>query len=312
MKKINATLVMMIGLVVATTLHSQLVSPVNPSIGQEKSKVSSAHKLVESHHRVVSPRPQPQIVSSSSSSSAPPKSFDDDDDNESQSQDSSLATTTTPFSASSSSPQPVKVHLNSHKSYIHDFFVHESKNKPVKAASYTDPRSPEGKLKTVITSYGDKISNQNDLKPYTEHIVEENRDTDVRYNDISYKKYGRLVVTSPSSPSDIHYHYASSSKLDVPKFMEYLLDNGFSIEDLDFLRQNDLNYGFDEIERELEKINRDKAEAPPPRTIQIGGEEDIVKGGTSSTFAPPPLLYLITSLVFVLVATSFQNVYIGA
>lgn len=58
-------------------------------------------------------------------------------------------------------------------------------------------------------------------------------------------------------------------EIDVDLLIEYLITQGFSEEDLQFLKTN-LDYGFDEIERELRKIKDNNTKKN--KHISIGGE----------------------------------------
>lgn len=58
-------------------------------------------------------------------------------------------------------------------------------------------------------------------------------------------------------------------EIDVDLLIEYLITQGFSEEDLQFLKTN-LDYGFDEIERELRKIKDNNGKKN--KHISIGGE----------------------------------------
>lgn len=61
----------------------------------------------------------------------------------------------------------------------------------------------------------------------------------------------------------------SEIEIDVDLLIEYLITQGFSEEDLQFLKSN-LDYGFDEIERELRKIKDNNGKKN--KHISIGGE----------------------------------------
>lgn len=64
-------------------------------------------------------------------------------------------------------------------------------------------------------------------------------------------------------------HFNNEVEIDVDLLIEYLITQGFSEEELRFLKTN-LDYGFDEIERELRKI---KDNPNKNKHISIGGEE---------------------------------------
>lgn len=180
---------------------------------------------------------------------------------------------------------PVSTTVVSTTSYIDRFFAFLNNEKISKSSTeikgtpnlYIDPTSSEGKLKTSIKSYGDLISDSKDLKLFTELLIKENSQEDDRYDDLNYKKYGPNRAKYLSS---IESENHSLSSMDVDKFCSYLRSQGFSDEELGFLHELNLNYGFEEIERELNNIEKERLNKEPFKIIKIGGEDDIKNGGT--------------------------------
>lgn len=79
-----------------------------------------------------------------------------------------------------------------------------------------------------------------------------------------------------SEAADIHEENDEISdrawlSIDKKKFIRYLISEGFHENDLEFLNQN-LDHGYEEIEKELDKIKRDRHKGS--KNIDIGGEDD--------------------------------------
>ncbi|CAH2351704.1 hypothetical protein CLIB1423_04S04082 [[Candida] railenensis] len=197
---------------------------------------------------------------------------------------------------------PLSTTIISKKSYVDQFFIFlKNENNSVSAAEnkgivnkYIDPKSTEGMLKSKIKSYGNLISNDKDLKQYTELLVKENSDEDPKYDDITYKKYGPNRSLSQNSKL---YKASNLSDIDIDKFCSYLRSQGFSDTELGFLFKQNLNYGFDEIESELKKIEEERSKKAPTTIIQIGGEEGIANNANGKPTAK--LHYILISLYII-------------
>lgn len=142
-----------------------------------------------------------------------------------------------------------------------------------------------------------KIQKDNKDKPLDSCIVSDGDES----NLISWTRH--LVQT------DNDYHNAEQGivsnnvlKIDVDNFIKYLVEHkNFRPKDLDFLRSQDLDYGYDQIEDELDKIKRNQK---GPRTVTIGGERRVgnVKGNAGSRpFQKdlPPVILLVCVLAFI-------------
>lgn len=115
--------------------------------------------------------------------------------------------------------------------------------------------------------------------------------------------WSRHIVQTDNSDDNAEQGIASNNvlKLDVDNFIKYLVEHkNFTPEDLDFLRSQDLDYGFDQIEDELDKINRNHKD---PHTITIGGERrgrNVNGNAGSRPFQKilPPVVLLVSFLAF--------------
>lgn len=104
-------------------------------------------------------------------------------------------------------------------------------------------------LKSTIVSYENSQADENDLRAWTRYLAETNNEPPEQ---------------SQTEPDQ------QVLELDVEKFIEYLVEHKhFRPEELEFLRRANLDYGYDQIEDELEKIKSNRQE---PKTISIGGE----------------------------------------
>ena len=141
---------------------------------------------------------------------------------------------------------------------------------------------------STIEYTGDRISNPQSLMPYTELLNKKANQPVEKYKDVSYKKYEHKKALPKSS---ISYYYRNH--LDMPSFIEYLKTQGFNINDLNFLSKPDLNYGFEEIERELDKIDNNPIKEP---------DANIIIGGEPVTNSGVHLIPKATLLILVLIA----------
>lgn len=218
--------------------------------------------------------------------------FDSDDDIDNKESDSDELKQSVPLSTT----------VISKKSFIDQFFTFlKNENNSASAAEnkgilnkYIDPKSTEGTLKSNIKSYGSLISNDKDLKQYTELLIKENSDADPKYDDVTYKKYGPNKSSSRNSKL---YKAGNLSDIDIDKFCSYLRLQGFSDTELGFLFKQNLNYGFDEIESELQKIEQERSKKAPTTIIQIGGEEGIVNNANGK---PTVNLHYILILLYII------------
>lgn len=125
-------------------------------------------------------------------------------------------------------------------------------------------------LNSKFTNLERTLLDDSDLRSWTRFIVDHNRDE---------------MEMVPEPPS------AETVDLQVDEFIEYLVEHrGFQMEDLFFLRRVDLDYGYDEIEDELNTIRQREAE---PRTIDIGG----VVWESSACRLQPPIFSLLSFFV---------------
>ncbi|KAL7664814.1 Uncharacterized protein ABC855_g2069 [[Candida] zeylanoides] len=247
-------------------VRSHLVAQPEPHDTTDATKISSARKYLELKRFGIGARPEKSEAkkpSTAASSASTPTGEPEDEDDDTDEEDGAMALT------------PIKTTpLTSAKSYINDFFIALSRdriNEPVAAQSYVDPMSPQGKLSTRIKSYGDVIANENNLRPFTRTILEENREDDSRYNDVDYRQYGPNSAKHRKLKSAMAWEIKD---LDTDRFVDYLKTQGFEDSELQFLLNHDLNYGFEDIDRELAKIDRERA-TQQPQIIDIGGEEGL-------------------------------------
>lgn len=150
--------------------------------------------------------------------------------------------------------------IKSSRSFISDFFKYKAQQ--VEAQSMAKDSNPG--LSTSIKNYGHSLNHQDDLKHYTSKVVQESKE-DTDFRDYSFKKYW----SSSESPQLNTLDFVPQLKME--EFIKYLTKyEGFKESDLQFL-QNDggLDYGADEIEREL---NRIKDQERIERKIEIDGE----------------------------------------
>ena len=247
-------------------MRSHLVAQPEPHDTTDTTKTLSARKLLELKRFGIGARPE-KTEAKKPPTAAPlestPTGEPDDEDDDTEEEDEAMA-----FVPEKTTP------LSSAKSYINEFFIALSRdriNEPVIAQSYVGPMLPQGKLSTRIKSYGDVIANENNLRPFTRTILEENREDDSRYNDVDYRQYG------PNSAKHRKLKTAMAwdmKDLETDRFVDYLKTQGFEDSELQFLFNHDLNYGFEDIDRELAKIDRERA-TQQPQIIDIGGEEGL-------------------------------------
>lgn len=115
-------------------------------------------------------------------------------------------------------------------------------------------QSPEVSYELVIDIYDDALADPNNLKLWTKKVAAKQN----RYTDIDYRKYGPGAVPGTKARSII----------DIDDFIQFLVSQkNMNETDLSFLKE-DLDYGLEEIERELNKI-RNKGGSS---IIDIGGE----------------------------------------
>lgn len=180
----------------------------------------------------------------------------------------STPSTSIPLKVDEGSEIPVQtsVKLTSKRSWVAAFLAF----KPPETSHLTPTTHS---LHSTIKNYEDMVSDDSDLSAWTRFVVEEDKDT------VSHKQYGGT----------------QTKVVNVDEFINYLVKyHGFRRNDLAFLRRTDLDYGLDEIERELNKIkNRQDQE------IDIGGEPtDVVTNESTSLHMNVYYMYLI--LLFVL------------
>lgn len=100
-------------------------------------------------------------------------------------------------------------------------------------------------LNSKVTSY--RYHNSGDLRAWTKYLVESHK--------------AQAAAAKPSV-----------AEFDIDAFIDYLVhQKHFREKDLQFLRRPGLDYGHDQIERELTKIKQ-KQEEEESKTINIGGE----------------------------------------
>lgn len=174
-----------------------------------------------------------------------------------------LASTTDTFEI----PSPM-VRFRSYKNYFKDYF----KFKQQTISQPTD-------LTVRIKNYDDLLSKNNDLTQFTDEIIQESLH-DEDFHDYNFKQFG-----DHASERVNHINTNTAINNDnIQEFIDYLIKyEGFSDNELKFLRGYDLDYGLDEIEEELNKINYDHINHGE-KTIDIGGEKSGASGNQLSLF----------------------------
>lgn len=130
----------------------------------------------------------------------------------------------------------------------------------------------QGPLRTDIKNYQEALSDTSDLRAWTRYIVDsDSTDHGVRAQGGRQREPFRI---------------------DVDQFIRYLVEKkGFKRKDLDFLQDADLDYGSDQIEKELSKIRESQRSS---QNINIGGERAPVEvSGAAKVSACLALLAII-------------------
>lgn len=134
---------------------------------------------------------------------------------------------------------------------------------------------PVRKMKSTIISYEDSQADENDLREWTRFMIKTHK--------------------HPNSPIESESRKEKVLVLDVDKFISYLVEHKhFPVEELEFLRRADLDYGYDQIEDELAKIKRNMES---PHTICIGGEngnDGALMSSGHHARAAPALFFLVS------------------
>ncbi|OVF05138.1 hypothetical protein A9F13_24g00363 [Clavispora lusitaniae] len=154
-----------------------------------------------------------------------------------------FGTSSSPMVVSSTYPAALSA---AHKdSWIQDFedFLGQSSFSAQTMSSKVAP------LNSKVTSY--RFSQEgDDLRAWTKYLVESHK----------------------SQIPDSDATQAASTDIDIDAFIDYLIRyKNFREKDLQFLRRPELDYGQEQIERELTKIKQ-KQEEEDSKTIDIGGE----------------------------------------
>lgn len=131
------------------------------------------------------------------------------------------------------------------------------RSKQIQAMEVQDPNPS---LTTSIKNYKDSLVQPDDLSGFVYKVVQENKE-DKDFDDYDFKKYGSKL------PARV---IRLNSKFSTGDLINYLVDHeGFKRESLTFLNDG-LDYGFDEIDEELNKIKDRQREEE--KIINIGGE----------------------------------------
>lgn len=95
------------------------------------------------------------------------------------------------------------------------------------------------------------------------------------HNDADLRAWTKYLVETHKA--QVSRTSAAAAEFDIEAFIDYLVrQKNFREKDLQFLRRPGLDYGQEQIERELTKIKQ-KQEEEESKTISIGGE--IIEGG---------------------------------
>lgn len=195
------------------------------------------------------------------------------------------------------------VKVNSRKSWIKEFLNFKSLEKlKAKLSSsessrpYVDPSGPTGKLKTRIKSYENKASDITNLKEWTKSLGQERKQEQEQEPEEPkyWKQNSSKLKTKIENPEGTNLEdnakSQSSFDLDVNDFVDYLVNQGFNSSDLEFLKSDNLDYGFSEIEEELNKIHDEHG----VDNIHIGGESS----GVSATFSIYTMMLALSATCF--------------
>lgn len=195
------------------------------------------------------------------------------------------------------------VKVNSRKSWIKEFLNLKSLEKmKAKLSStessrpYVDPSGPTGKLKTKIKSYENKASDTTNLKEWTKSLGQERKEEqeqepkEPKYWKQNTPKLKTKVESPKAANAEDSNNSENSFDLDVNDFVNYLVSQGFNSSDLEFLKNDNLDYGFSEIEEELNKIHDEHG----VDNIYIGGESS----GGSATFGTYTMLLAFGATFF--------------
>ncbi|KAK6457354.1 uncharacterized protein RJT20DRAFT_134636 [Scheffersomyces xylosifermentans] len=159
-------------------------------------------------------------------------------------QDVTIASASTKVTDSKSVESSISPSLvvNSKKSWIHDF-LNFKRHEDVGKATPSPTAKEFSLLSTHIQNYQDTASDERDLKRWTKLIVEQDRaerqgKLPHKFKDYNYKQYGlnHKDLKSATVKNEI--------ELDIEEFISYLVNHqGFKESDLQFLRQQSLDYG---------------------------------------------------------------------
>lgn len=148
--------------------------------------------------------------------------------------------------------------VRSKTSWIKEFLLFKSGT--IEKVDY--PRSYE--LSSSIKTYQDVQSDLAKLDKWTEYVVADAVSPGVsteKFNDVNYKKYGRLQ----------NVDLGAKLVIDCEELRAYLINvHEFKLDDLKFLNQQGLDHGTEEIDRELNAIK--EREGIENREIDIGGD----------------------------------------
>ncbi|CCE82418.1 Piso0_002143 [Millerozyma farinosa CBS 7064] len=208
-------------------------------------------------------------------------------------------------SAESTQDLSPTVKVNSRKSWIKEFLNFKSLEKmKAKLSStessrpYVDPSGPTGKLKTKIKSYENKASDTTNLKEWTKSLGEERKQEQESESESKEPKYWKQntpkLKTNIESLDGANAEDSSNSEnsfdLDVNDFVSYLVSQGFNSSDLEFLKSDNLDYEFSEIEEELNMIHDEHG----LDNININGESS----DGSTTFSRYTIVFALSATFF--------------
>lgn len=156
--------------------------------------------------------------------------------------------------------------------WIKDYLQFFSKTPELRALEAPAPSLKP--MRTKITNYGSRLSNEHDLSEFTRHLVEQLRE------EYEPKPKPKKIQKQPVID------------LDIDQFIAYLIEHkGFTEKQLAFLRRPKLDYGYETIEKELTMIRRQQN---APKNISVGGESAASRPATQNvlTFLVGLVLWL--------------------
>ncbi|WEJ97723.1 hypothetical protein PSN45_005282 [Yamadazyma tenuis] len=165
---------------------------------------------------------------------------------------------TSTFTSSSESSVPTKFVLSSARNFVQEFL--NFKQQQVLSQAVKDPNP---KLETSFISYEGSLNDPENLKEFTNRVVQESQ-AGRQFSDYSFRRFGDQPV---SKVKKLNF----DPQFEMPDLVDYLVKyEGFKRQDLACFIETELDYGLEEIERELNKIKDNQRERE--KNINIGGE----------------------------------------